>query len=399
MQKKIQNKLLDVKRSIVDLFSVDIRSNPRLLRYIVILVVLLVGTYLRYKLFPGINGDYTIYISNWYAHLETHGFAGFKDNFANYNFPYLFFLYIATLLPIPKLVAVKLISVLFDFVLIAGVYKLVQILSKSRVRAAIAGLLVFLLPTVFINSAYWGQTDAIYTSFIVFSIVALLSGYYKTMWILFGVAVAFKLQAIFFLPVLAYVWYRKKGEWWAPALSFITFLLLSLPPMLAGKSIKDTLSVYLNQYGYEPLLSAHVPNFYYWLPQEYYSVINGAGLMFAVAVVVVVTYVAIMKLNYKPKNILFFAAFSALLIPFILPQMHDRYFYIFEVLLVVLSVISVRFVPFALIMQGVTLIVYTKTLFGFKEVPFSALVLVVTLMLIVFTVFFYRDYLKIKERQ
>lgn len=397
MQNKILSSVSELSVFVRNIFRNDIRDNPKALRYGVIFAVALIGVYLRYRLLPGINGDYTIYISNWYDHLHTYGFAGFKDNFANYNFPYLFFLYIATILPIPKLLAVKLISVLFDFILVAGVYKLVKIITKSELRSVFAGLLVFLLPTVFINSAYWGQTDAIYTSFLIFSLVALLSGRYKIMWLLFGVALSFKLQAIFLIPVFAFAWYKKKGEWWGPAISALTFIGLSIPPMLAGRSLKDCLSVYANQYGFEPLLSAHVPNFYYWLPQEYYSVINGAGILFAVAVTILVTYLAIVKMKYSPLGIIFLAAFSAVLIPYILPQMHDRYFYIFEVLLVVLSTIRRRFIPMAITMQAVTLVVYTKTLFGYKEVPFSILAAAVSVLLIFFIFYFVRDHIKIKD--
>ena len=397
MQKNRSSALSIIRYWFGYLHKLNIRDNQKLLKYTVVAVLLLIGVYIRIRLIPGINGDYTIYISNWYDHLKNNGFAGFKDNFANYNFPYLFLLYIGTLLPIPKLLIVKLIAIAFDFLLALGVYKLVSIVTKSKTRAIFALLLALFLPTVLVNAAYWGQTDVIYTSFIVFTLAALFTGHYRIMWLIFGVAIAFKLQAIFFAPVLAYVWFKKKGVWWAPFITLGAFIALSIPPVFAGKSLKDSLGVYVNQYGFEPLLSANVPNFYYWLPQNYYEVINGSGVLFAVAITIIITYAAILRMKYNTNNILFFAMLMAAVIPYILPQMHDRYFFMLEIFLVILAMVNKKFIVPAIIMQGVTILVYAKTLFGYKELPFSILAGVVTILVVFFIYYFVRDHLKIKD--
>ena len=64
---------------------------------------------------------------------------------------------------------------------------------------------MILLPTVVMNSSIWGQCDAIYVTFCVGSVYFLIK---KRPWLaaaFFGVAFTFKLQAIFFLPVLVMV--------------------------------------------------------------------------------------------------------------------------------------------------------------------------------------------------
>lgn len=373
---------------IIKLFKTDIREDKRVLTAIVAVVLLLIGLLIRYRLLGGVNGDFTIYISKWYDHLDARGFAGFKDNFANYNFPYLFLLYLASLVEIPKLLAVKLISVLFDFLLCYAVYALVRHVTGSSLRAFIGGFTAFLLPTVFINSAFWGQTDAIYTSFILLSLVMILRRRFKLVWLFFGIAISFKLQAIFFAPVLLYVWFNGKGDWKDPLISIATFVLLSIPPWFAGRPLMECLSVYLHQYGFEPLLSANMPNFYFWLPQSLYAYINGVGVLFAAGLVMIMTYLVILKMKYSPRNLVLFTALMALAVPYLMPQMHDRYFFLFEVMAIVLTLVDLRLIYFLVAMQFVTLNVYMKTLVGVKEMPFNVLAVVTMVALAAYTHYF-----------
>ena len=64
----------------------------------------------RYK-----SNDYNTYLLPWYNYIKAHGgFAALKDNFSDYNPPYLYLLAFATYLPVDPLIAVKSISVVFD---------------------------------------------------------------------------------------------------------------------------------------------------------------------------------------------------------------------------------------------------------------------------------------------
>src|ERR671932_2488062 len=61
---------------------------------------------LRGALYHIITPDYTMFVSQWYDFIQTHGgFAALRYNFSNYNPPYLY------------LIALKSISVVFDVVL------------------------------------------------------------------------------------------------------------------------------------------------------------------------------------------------------------------------------------------------------------------------------------------
>ena len=78
----------------------------------------LLAVALRVSLYRIETGDYTVFLSQWYDFIGTHGgFAALKYNFSNYNPPYLYLLALTTYLPIPKLVAIKTLSIVFDGVL------------------------------------------------------------------------------------------------------------------------------------------------------------------------------------------------------------------------------------------------------------------------------------------
>jgi Gpi18-like mannosyltransferase len=69
-----------------------------------------------------------------------------------------------------------------------------------------------------------------------------------------------------------------------------------------------------------------------------------AGLCFSVVV-------ARARLTLKPDHLVIAAAMSLLLTPFLLPQMHDRYFYAFEVMAIVVACLHPRLIPVALAAQ------------------------------------------------
>jgi len=63
---------------------------------------------------------------------------------------------------------------------------------------------------VIINGAAWGQCDAIYTAFCLGSLYFILADRPAWACILFGLALSFKLQAVFFAPVLLLLFLRGK---------------------------------------------------------------------------------------------------------------------------------------------------------------------------------------------
>ena len=66
---------------------------------------------------------------------------------------------------------------------------------------------VLLSPIVFLNSAAWAQCDAIYSDFALLAILHLERKQYTRAMCFLGVSFAFKLQAVFVLPIFLFVYF------------------------------------------------------------------------------------------------------------------------------------------------------------------------------------------------
>jgi Gpi18-like mannosyltransferase len=145
-------------------------------------------------------------------------------DFSSYPPLYLSMLSLATWLPLPKLYAIKAISLVFDYVAAFLVFQIVRQRFPHSPYPLVAGTVVLFLPTVFLNSAVWGQCDVIYTSALLATVLAFLKG--RTGWALaaFGIACALKPQAIFLAPLLGGLFFRELSSWKA------AFKWILIPP-------------------------------------------------------------------------------------------------------------------------------------------------------------------------
>ncbi len=382
--------------------------------YSVFGILFLLAIALRISLYHVETSDYTVFVSQWYDFIQSHGgFAAFKYNFSNYNVPYLYLLALTTYLPIPKLIAIKSLSVVFDIVLGLFTYLIINLKYKRSLAAAMGALVVLFAPTIFINSSAWGQCDAIYTAFCLGSLYFVLKERPAWACVFFGLAFSFKLQAIFFLPVLLALLLRRKLSLKHLVLIPAIFLLMLVPAFIAGRDVWSLLTIYAGQIttggvgvgavgqftgtgggrfnngGTQPFnggdrghfnggnpggfnggghgaggassssLTYNAPTFYQWLPAgapEYWKWI-GIGL--AVLVVLGIgTLVLRSKKQLTAGTILKIALVFAVVIPFLLPEMHERYFYLADVLSIIYAFYFPRYFFVAVVMQLCSLLSY-----------------------------------------
>jgi Gpi18-like mannosyltransferase len=112
-----------------------------------LLFLLAIG--LRISLYHIETSDYTVFLSQWYDFIQTHGgFAALKYNFSNYNVLYLYLLTVTTYLPIPKLVAIKTLSVVFDGILGIFAYLILSLRYRRSYAALIGVLVIIFAPTI-----------------------------------------------------------------------------------------------------------------------------------------------------------------------------------------------------------------------------------------------------------
>ena len=117
-------------------------------------------------------------------------------------FPYLYFLTLATYIPIPKMISIKIIPALFDTLTALFVFLIVRLKYKKSYLPTIASLVVLFTPTVFIMSALWGQFESIYASLSLGGLYFLFRKLPFWAFVFFGLAVSFKPQALFLFPLL-----------------------------------------------------------------------------------------------------------------------------------------------------------------------------------------------------
>jgi Gpi18-like mannosyltransferase len=160
---------------------------------------IILALYVRSIFFPALNLDSKTFLIPWYDFIQSHGFLGaFSQKFYDYNPPYLYLIGLVTYLPwIPKLTAIKLISVVFDFAAAAAGFKIAVTLKKSIKWGWIAFFTILFTPTLIVESGLWGQCDIIYTAFLLWMAYALLNDKPRQALLFFSIAFVFKSQAIF----------------------------------------------------------------------------------------------------------------------------------------------------------------------------------------------------------
>ena len=111
----------------------------------------------RYSL-PVISLDMQAGLFDWYGFILKRGFVGaFKENFALYTPPYLYLLWLGTLVDgiVSRVTLIKTISMLFDVLCAFYVYKITALKYPDSRVPWLAAVLAFSLPTVILNSSYW----------------------------------------------------------------------------------------------------------------------------------------------------------------------------------------------------------------------------------------------------
>ncbi len=351
-----------------------------------LLVVSAAALALRYINLPFTSADYSYYLSKWYADLQAAGgFAGIGQVYGNYTPAYMYLMALMTHLPLTDVVAIKLFSIVFDYVLAVFVGLTVLHITRSKPSALMAYTATLFLPGVFINSALWGQCDSIFTAFLIMSLYFLLKERSVASMLCFGLAFSFKLQAIFFLPIVIIALCKRKLKWWSPLLAVAVFLASGLPAILAGMSPGDAYGVYFVQASYYEKLSMNAPSLYEAIQQLMtyapYEGFDSSLVWFAFGA----TGCAMLPLYRKRFPIedsmvwllaaLFFAAFM----PFVLPHMHERYWYFADILAVILVICRPRMWYAALLLMIPSLYAVAVYIFRVENryLPAFALVMLV----------------------
>lgn len=313
--------------------------------------------------------DYRDFLSKWAAFFrENGGFAAIKMKIGDYNAPYLYFMAAISYLPFPDLYAIKLFSVLFDVLLAWGGLRVVSALrGKTGLPAFAAFWALLLLPTVVLNGAYWAQCDAIYGALVLHALAAVLRGRNKTSVALLAVAFSFKLQTIFLIPLWGVLWLAGRVKLRELLVFPAAYAATVAPALLLGKPLADILSVYFDQAGqYTYALVFNAPTAYALLP---WGLEVNAPLLSKLGILLAFVFcLGMLFLGWRRRGsltdfqVLAVAAVLAIGVPFLLPYMHDRYFFLADAITLTLACAARKTRPVAALEQAASLSAYSTYL-------------------------------------
>ena len=363
---------------------------------VLVVVGVLAALALRIPFFPFESVDYLVHQSRWYAFIVENGyFAALRHDFADYNVTYLYLQTAMVSAGLPPLAAYKTISLPFDFALAYFVYKCVahKYRNPNSVVPILAGLAALLAPTAVLSASAWGQSDAIYTTFLVACLYFLLAGRQAVALVAFGLAVSFKPQAVFLAPLLLWLVVKGQLRWrhfaWVP----LVYLATAVPAGLVGRPWGDLLLIYFRQFRektWNGKLTSNFANLYTWIPNSYHDWWP-LGVVFAGCVVLLVAVVIYRSTaRITAELTVFLAAFSTLLMPYTLPKMHDRYYFPAGIFAIVLAFYRPRYwyVPVGVLVVSTCL--YVRFLAKELVVPHELLALIPSALVVALSWQLYR---------
>lgn len=326
--------------------------------------------------------DFYASLRPWYNIIRAEGVSAFASGFSTYNPPYLYLLYlIARFWPdLPAIAAVKLPSVVADFVCAYLVFLIVREASGQRsLLAALAGFSVLFAPSVVLNSSFWGQADSLYTAGILAWVYFLILRRPGLAMLCFGTALAFKLQAIFLAPVLLALLLRGNLPWRTVLVLPLILFLAIVPSWLAGRPLPELLGVYAYQASQFEFITMNAPTIYAWLPntKQVFNLLYVPGILMGAAAAFT-WFILLLKVPrpIEGRLLLEVALVSLLAVPLFLPKMHERYFFPADVLAIALAFMHPRLYYVPVLVLGVSFLSYQPFLFERDFVPLHLLAFV-----------------------
>jgi dolichyl-phosphate-mannose-protein mannosyltransferase len=312
-------------------------SFPR--REFTFLVVLLFVAFLvRFLLFPleGYQIDTNDFIS-WFTTAAEHGVRPFYSVVGYFDYPplnvYLFWAFgsLANTLGVRMASMIKFVPNLFDLATAALIYLFVRKQATPKVAFISTALYAFNPATIY-NTAVWGQLDAVYTFFLVLSLILALKSKPLPSAVIFALGLLTKPQGIALLPLVALLIYKKNG-WKQLVYSIVAFtatiFLVVLPFEGIGNPVTFLIKTYSTGYMYYNVTSVNAFNlwglFALWMKDGYLFFV-GWALFGAVAVLTM--YMAHKRFSVSGDLIAVFAAFMLFFAFFMLPtRIHERYMF------------------------------------------------------------------------
>ncbi len=343
---------------------------------------------IRLAFYPFKSADFLSFVQKWYEQLEAGGGLTALQNPLlrfNYTLPYVMLLSPFAALHFSALTAVKAISVFADYGLAVGCAFLLKAVvppcHSRKYWCAVVYASVLMIPETFFDSALWGQCDAIYAALCIFSLYFLMKRKNFSACILFGLALAFKLQSVFLLPLFIFVFFTDRRF---RLYHFVGIpagvIIASLPAVCCGAPLSMIWQPYLTQTSKSTQLSANSPNAAAFFGRLPFTEMRNVLIFFTISCLLVMLALLLYRGRcLTPFQILLLGAWSSFFCVCFLPCMHDRYAFLPDMLLLVLAFVSYK--KSAVICAATEIVVSLLSWlfcleFPYQPIPMPALALV-----------------------
>jgi Gpi18-like mannosyltransferase len=321
---------------------------------------------------------------------------------------------------------VKMPSIIADVVMAVTFFRIVFEMTTSSWKSMMAMGVCLAIPTVLLNSGAWAQNDSIYTSFLLLSFLSLIKGRDFRTWLYFAIAFCWKQQAIFLAPVLIIAWLRNKTKIRYILCVPVMYVLVIIPAAIAGAlvpskvtvdiaSLADTgnvswisdfavngeslvlepvgrsfgslLGIYGHQVSMFSRLTMNYPNIYTIIYSDIdktlRQMIITCGEVFTVMLLGILAYYLYNK-KFKDDKLFYLTlvVFVSQLVVYCLPCMHERYGYVAEVFAFIYGMFGFGRLILAIVLQFITLVTYTRFLWGASSSLTTANLVVFAFMLL-----------------
>ncbi len=359
---------------------------------ILILILTILALVVRLILFNFQSHDFIRFLNPWLNFFRQNGgLNGIATYRGNYNAPYILILALLSYIPIKNIYLIKLISIFFDFLLAIASGYIAYLLSKKKNIAFLIYILILFLPQVVINGAMWGQCDSIYVFFLIISLIYFLKEKYFWTFIFLGISFAFKLQAVFILPlyIIIYVTQRK--------FSFLYFLLvplveivLCIPNIILGMPFIKCFTVYFQQIGKNSYnLVFNYPNIYQIINFNF-NILKKVGVLVTLIICMFLLFYLYKKhIKWNKEKVFSLCFLLIMIVTYFLPCMHDRYVYFGEILSVIYYILYRKNLGIVLIVNLNALVTYMVYLFNMQtkisNLLYPSMAIIYGIFLLLFT--------------
>jgi Gpi18-like mannosyltransferase len=300
-------------------------------------LVLAVSLLVRVLLFPlkGFPTDTGDFIS-WFTTATQHGIrpfysvAGFAD-YPPFNV-YIFWAFgsLANAIHLSMAPMVKIVPNLFDIATAALIYFFARKQASFKIALLATALYAF-NPAVIFNAAVWGQYDAVYTFFLVLSLMLALKNKPELSAVSFALGILTKPQGIALAPLLILLIFKKDclKRLLSSVLAFAaSFLVVVLP--FEGISVSFLTNLYSSGYSYYNYGSVNAFNLWGLLGLTWVhdGVLYLVGWALFGVFAAFTLYVVHKRFRVSGDYLAVFAAFMLLFCFFMLPtRIHERYMF------------------------------------------------------------------------